>query len=72
MSTAVIPEPIAQLQRQLDQIRTTQPRGPPAPKAGALPGCATPRLPTAYALVASASIPKAGAQSTQGSGSATV
>jgi hypothetical protein len=27
MSTAVIPEPIAQLQRQLDQIRSTQPRG---------------------------------------------
>ncbi len=26
MSTAVIPEPIAQLQRQLDQIRSTQPR----------------------------------------------
>ena len=26
MSTAVIPEPIAQLQRQLDQIRNTQPR----------------------------------------------
>jgi hypothetical protein len=27
MSTAVIPEPIAQLQRQLDEIRSTQPRG---------------------------------------------
>jgi hypothetical protein len=27
MSTAVIPEAIAQLQRQLDQIRSTQPRG---------------------------------------------
>ena len=27
MSTVVIPEPIAQLQRQLDQIRSTQPRG---------------------------------------------
>ena len=26
MSTAVIPEPIAHLQRQLDQIRSTQPR----------------------------------------------
>jgi hypothetical protein len=26
MSIAVIPEPIAQLQRQLDQIRSTQPR----------------------------------------------
>jgi hypothetical protein len=26
MSSAVIPEPIAQLQRQLDQIRSTQPR----------------------------------------------
>ena len=26
-------------------------RGPPAPKAGALPGCATPRLSTSYALV---------------------
>ncbi len=26
MSTAVIPEPIAQLQRQLDQFRSTQPR----------------------------------------------
>ena len=26
MSTAAIPEPIAQLQRQLDQIRSTQPR----------------------------------------------
>ena len=27
MSTAVIPEPIAQLQLQLEQIRSTQPRG---------------------------------------------
>ena len=27
MNTAVISEPIAQLQRQLDQIRSTQPRG---------------------------------------------
>ncbi len=27
MSTATIPEPIAQLQRELDQIRSTQPRG---------------------------------------------
>jgi hypothetical protein len=27
MSTTVIPEPIAQLQRQLDQIRRTHPRG---------------------------------------------
>ena len=27
MSAAVIPEPIAQLQRQLDEIRGTQPRG---------------------------------------------
>src|SRR6266436_2737665 len=27
MSTTVIPEPIAQLQRQLDQFRSTQPRG---------------------------------------------
>jgi hypothetical protein len=27
MSTAVIPEPIVQLQRQLDQIRSTQSRG---------------------------------------------
>jgi hypothetical protein len=27
MSAAVVPEPIAQLQRQLDQIRSTQPRG---------------------------------------------
>jgi hypothetical protein len=31
MSTAVIPEPIAQLQRQLDQIRNTQPRGKKLP-----------------------------------------
>ena len=31
MSTAVIPEPIAQLQRELDQIRSTQPRGKKLP-----------------------------------------
>ena len=31
MSTAVIAEPIAQLQRQLDQIRSTQPRGKKLP-----------------------------------------
>jgi hypothetical protein len=31
MSTTVIPEPIAQLQRQLDQIRSTQPRGKKLP-----------------------------------------
>jgi hypothetical protein len=31
MSTAVIPEPIAQLQRQLDQIRSSQPRGKKLP-----------------------------------------
>jgi hypothetical protein len=31
MSTAVISEPIAQLQRQLDQIRSTQPRGKKLP-----------------------------------------
>ena len=31
MSAAVIPEPIAQLQRQLDQIRSTQPRGKKLP-----------------------------------------
>jgi len=31
MSTAVIPEPIAQLQLQLDQIRSTQPRGKKLP-----------------------------------------
>ena len=31
MNTAVIPEPIAQLQRQLDQIRSTQPRGKKLP-----------------------------------------
>src|SRR5260370_2010208 len=31
MSTAVIPEPIAQLQGQLDQIRSTQPRGKKLP-----------------------------------------
>jgi hypothetical protein len=31
MSTAVLPEPIAQLQRQLDQIRSTQPRGKKLP-----------------------------------------
>jgi hypothetical protein len=33
MSTAVIPEPIAQLQRQLDQIRSTQPRGRKLPES---------------------------------------
>jgi hypothetical protein len=33
MSTAVIPEPIAQLQRQLDQIRSTQPRGKKLPES---------------------------------------
>ena len=31
MSAAVIPGPIAQLQRQLDQIRSTQPRGKKLP-----------------------------------------
>jgi hypothetical protein len=31
MNTSVIPEPIAQLQRQLDQIRSTQPRGKKLP-----------------------------------------
>jgi hypothetical protein len=31
MSAAVIPEAIAQLQRQLDQIRSTQPRGKKLP-----------------------------------------
>jgi hypothetical protein len=31
MNTAVIPEPIAQLRRQLDQIRSTQPRGKKLP-----------------------------------------
>jgi hypothetical protein len=31
MSTGVIPESIAQLQRQLDQIRSTQPRGKKLP-----------------------------------------
>ena len=31
MNTAVIPEPIEQLQRQLDQIRSTQPRGKKLP-----------------------------------------
>ncbi len=31
MSTAVIPEPIAQLQRRLDQIRSTQRRGKKLP-----------------------------------------
>jgi hypothetical protein len=35
MSTAVIPEPIAQLQRQLDQIRSTQPRGKKLPSTAA-------------------------------------
>src|ERR1700747_3122555 len=33
MSTAVIPEPIAHLQRQLDQIRSTQPRGRKLPES---------------------------------------
>jgi hypothetical protein len=33
MSTAVIPEPIAQLQRQLDQIRSTQPRARKLPES---------------------------------------
>jgi len=33
MSTAVIPEPIAQLQRQLDQIRSTQPRRSKLPES---------------------------------------
>ena len=33
MSTAVIPEPIAQLQRQLDQFRSTQPRGTKLPES---------------------------------------
>ncbi len=33
MSTAVIPEPIAQLQRQLDQFRSTQPRGRKLPES---------------------------------------
>src|SRR5580704_17887392 len=33
MSTAVIPEPIAQLQRQLDQIRSTQPRQKKLPES---------------------------------------
>jgi hypothetical protein len=33
MSSAVIPEPIAQLQRQLDQIRSTQPRGRKLPES---------------------------------------
>ena len=31
MNIAVIPEPIVQLQRQLDQIRSTQPRGKKLP-----------------------------------------
>lgn len=31
MNTAVIPEPIVQLQRKLDQIRSTQPRGKKLP-----------------------------------------
>jgi hypothetical protein len=31
MNTAVSPEPIAQLRRQLDQIRSTQPRGKKLP-----------------------------------------
>jgi hypothetical protein len=33
MSTAAIPEPIAQLQRQLDQIRSVQPRGRKLPES---------------------------------------
>ena len=33
MSTAVIPEPIAQLQRQLDQFRSPQPRGGKLPES---------------------------------------
>lgn len=33
MSTAVTPEPIAQLQHQLDQIRSTQPRGRKLPES---------------------------------------
>ena len=33
MKTAVIPEPIAQLQRQLDEIRSTQPRGRKLPES---------------------------------------
>jgi hypothetical protein len=33
MSSAAIPEPIAQLQRQLDQIRSTQPRGRELPES---------------------------------------
>jgi hypothetical protein len=33
MSSAVIPEPIAQLQRQLDQFRSTQPRGRKLPES---------------------------------------
>jgi hypothetical protein len=33
MSTAVIPEPIAQLQHQLDQIRNTQPRARKLPES---------------------------------------
>jgi len=33
MGTAVIPEPIAQLQRQLDQFRSTQPRGRKLPES---------------------------------------
>ena len=33
MNTAVIPEPIAQLQRQLDQIRSTEPRGRKLPES---------------------------------------
>jgi hypothetical protein len=33
MSTAVIPEPIAQLQRQLDQFRSTQPRRKKLPES---------------------------------------
>jgi len=33
MSTAIIPEPIAQLQRQLDEFRSTQPRGRKLPES---------------------------------------
>ena len=33
MSTAVIPEPIAHLQRQLDQIRSTRPRARKLPES---------------------------------------
>jgi len=33
MSTAVIPEPIAQLQRQLEEFRSTRPRGRKLPES---------------------------------------